>query len=182
MKYILLVVSLGLLGYVGFVWLDTQRFQQAESLQLKQQMQAPVTRVAALSLADQGGLIGRMEIPRLGISTIVMEGTTNATLRHALGHIAGTALPGMSGNVGISGHRDTFFRPLRHVEANDVITLTTTSATYRYRVLTTEIVSPDDVAVLTPTTGETLTLVTCYPFYFVGPAPQRFIVHGERVL
>jgi sortase A len=177
MKNFLFVVGVSLLGYVGFVLLDAQHFQEVESLRLESHI-TPVS----LSLADSGGLIGRMEIPRLGISTIVMDGTSNATLRHALGHITGTALPGSPGNIGISGHRDTFFRPLRHVETNDIIVFTTTTATYRYRVLNTEIVSPDDVAVLNPTTAETLTLVTCYPFYYLGPAPQRFIVHGERVL
>jgi sortase A len=111
-----------------------------------------------------------------------MEGTSSKTLRRAAGHIAGTSLPGQPGNIGISGHRDTFFRPLRHIERNDLITLTTVSGEYRYRVLSTSVVGPDDVAVLEPGADEILTLVTCYPFYFVGPAPNRFIVRAQRVV
>ena len=126
------------------------------------------------------GLIGRIEIPRLGLSASVMEGTSTTTLRRAVGNIAGTALPGQPGNVGISGHRDTFFRPLRNIRRNDIITLTTLLGEYRYRVMSTRIVRPTNVAVLDPTGNEILTLVTCYPFYFVGPAPSRFIVRAER--
>ena len=110
-----------------------------------------------------------------------MEGTTAKTLRRAVGHIAGTALPGQPGNVGVSGHRDTFFRPLRNIRENDIITLTTVNGEYRYRVVFTKVVRPENVAVLNATGNEVLTLVTCYPFYFVGPAPYRFIVRAERV-
>ena len=132
----------------------------------------------ALPLA--AGLIGRLEIPRLGLSAILMEGTTGKTLRRAVGHIAGTALPGGPGNVGVSGHRDTFFRPLRNIRKNDIITLTTVNGEYRYRVVFTQVVRPENVAVLNATGNEVLTLVTCFPFYFVGPAPYRFIVRAER--
>jgi sortase A len=83
--------------------------------------------------------------------------------------------------MGIAGHRDTFFRPLRNVQQNDIITLTTTGGEYRYRVVSIMVVNPDNVAVLNPDGNEILTLVTCYPFYFIGPAPQRFIVRAERV-
>jgi sortase A len=128
-----------------------------------------------------GGLLGRIEIPRLGVSTMVAEGTDASTLRAAVGHIEGTALPGESGNVGIAGHRDTFFRPLRSIRANDMIVLDTLAGQYRYRVISTKVVSPNDTSVLAPSAGQTLTLVTCYPFYFVGPAPDRFIVRAERM-
>jgi sortase A len=90
-------------------------------------------------------------------------------------------LPGQLGNVAITAHRDTFFRPLRKIQTDDVITLTTLQGVYRYRVVSTKIVSPQDVEVLDSTDGEVLTLVTCYPFYFVGAAPNRFIVRAERV-
>ena len=129
-----------------------------------------------------GGLIGRLEIIRLALSVIVIEGTGATTLRRAAGHIAGTALPGEPGNVGISGHRDTFFRPLRNIREDDIITITTLLGEYRYRVVSTTIVGPSDVGVLEPGEGEFLTLVTCYPFYFVGSAPDRFIVRAERVI
>jgi sortase A len=128
-----------------------------------------------------GGLVGRMEIPRLGMSMMVAEGTAEATLRRAGGHIRGTALPGRPGNVGIAGHRDTLFRPLRNVRQDDLITLTTLQGEYRYRVVSTQIVNPSDLSVLDPDGHEILTLVTCHPFYFVGPAPDRFIVRAKRV-
>ena len=101
--------------------------------------------------------------------------------RRAVGHIPGTVLPGRPGNVGISGHRDTFFRPSRNIRRNDLITLTMLSGEFRYRVVSTKVVGPNDLAVLDPGESEILTLVTCYPFYFVGSAPARFIVRAERV-
>jgi sortase A len=112
---------------------------------------------------------------------IVAEGTTSKVLRHAVGHIAGTALPGQAGNIGIAGHRDSFFRPLRNIQQEDVIELTTARGIYRYRVVSTKVVKPEDTAVLDSDGREILTLVTCYPFYFVGSAPERFIVRAERV-
>lgn len=185
-RRLLIASAVSLLAYSGFVLVDTWIFQRAQDRKLESLVAAPAQNALSVSLASlspaaNGGLIGRMEVPRLVISAIVMEGTSASILRRAVGHILGTALPGQRGNVGISGHRDTFFRPLRHIEANDTIVLTTMTGEYRYRVLATSVVAPDDVAVLTPGTGETLTLVTCYPFYFVGPAPNRFIVRAERV-
>jgi sortase A len=131
--------------------------------------------------ATAAGLIGRLDISRLGLSVIVIEGVRAATLRRAVGHIPGTALPGQPGNVAISGHRDTFFRPLRNIRRDDMVTLTTLLGEFRYRVVSTSIVRPDNIAVLAPTENQILTLVTCYPFYFVGPAPSRFIVRAERI-
>ncbi|MEI9813149.1 MAG: class D sortase [Acidobacteriota bacterium] len=122
--------------------------------------------------------MGRIAIARLNVSVIVMEGTDHLTLRRAAGHIAGTALPGEPGNVGISAHRDTFFRPLRNIARDDVITLETPAGEYRYRVVSTKIVNPEDVSVLDADGSEVLTLVTCYPFYFVGTGANRFIVRG----
>jgi sortase A len=182
-----------MLGYCGFVLADSWMFQNRERRLLDRLMH---DRQAANSLALQiahptsaknppaalsQGLIGRIEIPRLGLSAMVIEGTSGRTLRRAVGHIPGTALPGQPGNVGISGHRDTFFRPLRNIQRNDIITLTTLFGEYRYRVVSTRIVGPSNVAVLDANGNEILTLVTCYPFYFVGSAPNRFIVRAERV-
>jgi len=132
-------------------------------------------------VASMSGLVGRMEIPRLGISVAIAEGTDAFTLRRAAGHIRGTALPGRSGNVGIAGHRDTLFRPLSNIRKDDVIMLTTLQGEYRYRVVSAKVASPNDIAVLTPDGNEILTLVTCYPFYLVGPAPDRFIVRAQRI-
>jgi sortase A len=189
----LLAAGVSLLAYCGFVLVDAWSFQERADRQLerwlanRQAANGGVRQVASpaspktLPQVASGGLIGRIEIPRLGVSVIVMEGTSAKTLRRAVGHIAGTALPGEPGNVGVSGHRDTFFRPLRNIRPGDVITLTTLPGEYRYRVVSAKVVRPDDVAVLDGGGGEILTLVTCYPFYYVGPAPSRFIVRAERV-
>ncbi len=126
-------------------------------------------------------VIGRLEIPRLKLAVMVREGAGEGTLRRAVGHIPGTALPGNIGNIGLAGHRDTFFRALRNIRKNDTIELQTTAGTYRYVVNSTRIVTPRDVSVLKASGGETLTLVTCYPFYYVGSAPRRFIVHATQI-
>ena len=175
----LLAAAACLLGYCAFVLADTWNFQRQASHAFDRQLQpAPPPGPAADAIA---GLLGRMEIPRLGMTMVVAEGTDETTLRRAGGHIRGTALPGQPGNVGIAGHRDTLFRPLRNIRQDDVIMLTTLQGEYRYRVVTTEIVSPSDVSVLSSDDHEVLTLVTCYPFYFVGPAPDRFIVRAKRI-
>jgi sortase A len=125
-----------------------------------------------------GSGIAILSIPRLGMSSLVVEGADDDELKVAPGHIPGTALPGSAGNIGIAGHRDTFFRPLRKTRTGDTITLTTRGRTFQYRVASTEVVGPRDVGVLSQTAQQTLTLVTCYPFSFVGSAPKRFIVHA----
>jgi sortase A len=175
-----------------FALVDSWTFQSRERRHLEQLLHdrlaaSPGPRQAASTLLPQSpaaltdGLFGRIAIPRLRLSAIVLEGTSTTTLRRAVGHIAGTALPGGRGNVGIAGHRDTYFRPLRNIRQDDVITLTTPLGEYRYRVVSARVVSPTDVAVLDSSEGEILTLVTCYPFYFVGSAPDRFIVRAERI-
>jgi len=128
-----------------------------------------------------GTWLGRLEAPTVDLSAAVLQGSGDATLARGAGHIEQTALPGQTGNVGIAGHRDTIFRPLRHLHRGDPLVLTTASAVYRYRITSTSIVDPDDVSVLDPTPRPSLTLVTCYPFYFVGHAPRRFIVHADLV-
>jgi sortase A len=168
-----------MLGYFALVLLDSKIFQHREEQRLETLM-AATAQVQPVSSIGPDGLIGRIEIARLGISVMVVEGTGKRTLRRAAGHIEGTALPGQRGNVGISAHRDTFFRPLRNVRLSDIVTLTTPSGEYRYRVVSTKVVSPTDVAVLNSDGNEILTLVTCYPFYFVGAAPSRFIVRAEK--
>lgn len=119
-----------------------------------------------------------LRIRRLGLEVPVYEGTDDATLDRGAGHIDGTPVPGAQGNVGIAGHRDGFFRVLKDLAAGDVIELETLARTDRYSVESTVIVAPDDVWVLDATASPRLTLVTCYPFYYAGSAPQRFIVRG----
>ena len=170
------------LGYCGFVAADSWIFQHEESRRLEHQLrhERPASGIR-LPAAATGGMIGRLEIPHLRLSVMVMEGDGPRTLRRAAGHVPGTPLPGEPGNVGITGHRDTFFRPLRNIQRNDIITLTTLQGEYHYRVVSMRVVPPNNVAVLDSTGGEILTLVTCYPFYYVGPAPNRFIVRAKRV-
>jgi sortase A len=129
----------------------------------------------------KNGVVGRLTIPRLHLSAMVREGTGESTLSLALGHIPITAFPGEPGNVGVAGHRDTIFRALREIKENDVIKFETLAGSYFYEVHSTEIVKPQDVSVLKAGNYSELTLVTCYPFYYVGSAPDRFIVKARQV-
>jgi sortase A len=188
----LLVTAAVSLAYYAFVYYDAWSYQTRQNRALDQlaivehrediAMRGASDRTASpASVAPAiDGLVGRIEIARIGLSVVVAEGV-GSTLRRAAGHIPGTALPGHNGNVGIAGHRDTFFRPLEKVRVNDVVVLTAHGIEYRYRVVFSQVVSPSDVAVLDPTGDDVLTLVTCHPFYFVGPAPNRFIVRAARV-
>jgi sortase A len=140
----------------------------------------------ALDVQRQGSprkmrdLVGRLEIPRIGLEVMVLNGADPATLRRGAGWMPETARPGATGNVAIAAHRDMHFRPLRKIEPGDVIQITTPDDRYDYRVQWTAVVSPDDTSVLAPTGKPTLTLITCYPFYYVGEAPQRFIVRATQ--
>ena len=125
--------------------------------------------------------LGRIEIPRLGVRAMVAEGTDARTLDLAVGHIAATARPGSPGNCGLAGHRDTFFRGLEGVRAGDRVSFTTPGRTYTYQVEWSRVVEPDRVDTLEPTKVPSLTLVTCYPFTFVGRAPKRFVVRARQV-
>jgi sortase A len=132
------------------------------------------------AVVKEGDLLGRIEIPRLGMKVAILEGTRSRTLRLGVGHIGGTALPGEPGNIGIAGHRDTFFRGLKDIRASDEIQIQTATGLSDYEVDWVKIVPPDDTAVLAPSAESDLTLVTCYPFYFIGAAPQRFVVHARK--
>ncbi|MGE5277548.1 MAG: class D sortase [Acidobacteriota bacterium] len=122
-----------------------------------------------------------LRIRRIGLEAPVLEGTDDWTLNRAVGHIGGTAAPGASGNCGIAGHRDGFFRGLKDVVPGDTLELTTLQGNQEYRIEKVRIVEPEDVFVLDPTPQPTLSLVTCYPFYFVGSAPKRYVVRAVRV-
>jgi sortase A len=123
--------------------------------------------------------IAVLEVPRLGLTVPVLEGTDEFTLNRGVGHVAGTAMPGEDGNVAIAGHRDGFFRVLKDVISGDRIRLVTLRQTLDYTVDQIRIVEPEDVQVLDPTATPVLTLLTCYPFYYVGNAPKRFIVRAS---
>ena len=130
------------------------------------------------SLARDARPLGVLRIPRLAIEAPVLEGTDDWALNRGIGHIAETAAVGARGNSGLAGHRDGFFRALKDVAQGDRIELETLDGVRTYLVERTWIVSPEDVSVLDPVDARAITLVTCYPFYFVGSAPQRFIVRA----
>jgi sortase A len=126
-----------------------------------------------------GTMLGRLSAPSVKLSTVVLEGSDDKTLSRGSGHIEDTPVPGQPGNVGIAGHRDTIFRALRNIHVGDTLEYQTADRLYRYRISKTMIVGPDDVYVLDPTPEPALTLVTCYPFEFIGHAPRRFIVRAD---
>jgi sortase A len=141
----------------------------------------PFIATAARSEAGRTGLVGRIEIPRLKLSAVVAEGMDEPTLKRAVGHVPRTAFPGEYGNVGLAAHRDSFFRKLRGIRKSDVIRITTPDGTFQYAVDTITIVTPEQVEYLYPTVSPVVTLVTCYPFDYVGNAPKRFIVRARQV-
>jgi len=172
----------------GYLMLRQACFQKAASRVLQQQIAKASTspqhdvlqaHEAAIPLRH-GEMIGRLEIPRVNVSVIVLEGADSSVLDVAAGHIPGTALPGLSGNVGIAAHRDTFFRSLREIRVQDRLSFRTPAGIFQYAVESTEVVEPSDTEVLRQNAGEELTLVTCYPFNYIGSAPKRFIVHARQ--
>jgi sortase A len=182
-----------LLGYCGFALADSWIFQRRETMDLERLLREP--RAASENTAQSephtprrgvlaaamDGLIGRLEFPRLRLSTIVAEGIGKTTLRRAVGHIPGTALPGEPGNVGLAGHRDTFFRSLKDLRTGDEIQFSTPGGNFKYVVESIIIVEPDNVGVVSPSSENVLTLVTCYPFLYIGAAPKRWIVRARQV-
>lgn len=137
-------------------------------------------RLDLVEKADADPLVlGRIEIPRIGVAAIVREGDDDTTLAIAVGHISGTARPGERGNMALAGHRDSFFRGLRDIRCQDTIRIVTPRRSFEYVVDSTEVVAPEETRVLDPTSDTVLTLVTCYPFSYVGRAPNRFIVRAS---
>jgi sortase A len=186
-EYAFTMIGALALGYCLAVFLEAKFYQAREARDFAREVHlkegnkaAPVDSIAAVSTPDRHGVVGRLEIPRLGVSVMVVEGVDDSDLKRAVGHIPRTALPWESGNVGIAGHRDTFFRPLRSIQRDDAITVSTFHGAYSYRVVSTSVVRPEDIQVLYPAGRDSLTLVTCFPFEYVGAAPKRFIVRAER--
>jgi sortase A len=187
----LLVLGVMSLGYFAYASAETMLYQAYENRELDAILTSRAPRSAAAGDAvdrvstrsrrpiSAGASVGRIEIPRLRISAIIKAGADARTLQLAVGHIPGTAFPGEPGNVGLAGHRDTFFRRLRGIRPDDEIRVTTPERVFSYRVERTDVVEPHDVWVLNPTDYSALTLVTCYPFNFIGTAPQRFIVRAQ---
>jgi sortase A len=185
---LLFVIAFVSLGYYGYVSAEAALYQAYESRELDAILASvPEPAIAAATRTPdvkprtvaQGSAIGRIEIPRLGVNAVVRAGSDARTLRLAVGHIPGTAWPGDSGNSGLAAHRDTFFRRLGDIRPGDEVRVVTPDGIFRYEVSGTKVVKPSDVWVLDPTELPVLTLVTCYPFTFVGSAPQRFIVRAH---
>lgn len=196
LERLLVIIGLASLGYFGYVAAESRLYQAFENRELDAILamhpastrpsppggpDAPANARPARARPAAGAAIGRIEIPRLGLSVVIRAGSDARTLRLAVGHIPGTAFPGELGNIGLAGHRDTFFRRLRDIRPDDEIRIVTTDGTFAFRVENTRVVEPRDTWVLDATKAATLTLVTCYPFTYVGSAPQRFIVRATEV-
>jgi len=179
-EYALFASGVGLLIYVALNY----TFAAAYQLYLQRIFVAdppPPLKAGVAIRSAKGSPIGRLEIPRLNVSVMVLEGAEDQALRMGAGHVRGTDLPGSTGNVAIAAHRDTFFRPLRKIQDNDLIRITTPDGVFEYAVAWTRIVTPTDIKVLDHTDEPSLTLITCYPFSYIGSAPDRFVVRGRLV-
>jgi sortase A len=185
-EYFLWLVAIATLGYCTAQYSAAAIHQSRQGARLDaMRAKSPGSEAKAESSALDGSAtaktttpppLGRIEIPRVGVSAIVEEGEADSTLAESVGHVPGTALPGRSGNVALAAHRDTYFRDLEDIQNGDEIYFTTASAVIKYRVSDISVVEPGDVSVLAPSTDARLTLITCYPFRYVGPAPKRFVV------
>ncbi len=176
-SYFFLAVGLLALGYAAYVVVDAHAYQAYEQSKFED-----VSRQDPPALLVEGGVIGEIQVPRLQLKAIVIQGDSHTILRRAVGHIPETALPGTPGNVVLAGHRDTFFRPLRNIRLGDAITLETPNGAFQYLVESTEVVRATDVEVLNATAGRTLTLITCFPFDYIGPAPNRYVVRARELV
>jgi sortase A len=185
--------ALGLLclAWYGVARLQSFYDQQHESARLNraledQRTESPTIDRPRPAMARSGSksdhrLIGRLEIPRLKMAVMIVDGDDTATLKGAAGHLPDTPLPWEFGNSAVAAHRDSFFRPLADIKVGDRLMLTTPHGTFRYSVTKLRVVDPDDLSVLAQTGRSSLTLVTCYPFSYVGPAPRRFVVRADHV-
>jgi sortase A len=177
---VLIVIGLALLGYVGHEYWAMHREQQALRRQwLEQQQAAAVPAKAHAAPADDG--LTRVSIPKINLDLIVVEGTNHKALRLGPGHLKDTPLPGDMGNSVISAHRDTFFRHIYELAKGDEIQVRRDGRTYTFQVVGKKIVEPNDLSVVRNTEDARLTLITCYPTYYIGPAPQRLIVTAKLV-
>jgi len=183
---VLLGLALAMLGWCAWSLVESRVYQNLHRAEFETRTLQDGPRETSPPLphrsVPEGTAVGRIEIPRIGVSAIIAEGATDATLRLAVGHIPGTAFPGESGNTGLAGHRDGFFRSLSRIRLLDEIRLTAEGgSTFLYRVDSIAVVEPGEVSVLAAGSSAAVTLVTCYPFHFLGAAPKRFVVKAGRV-
>ena len=177
LEYLLLAVAIACLSWYGWRTVEIRRAQRQFTAEVHRQLD-DVTVPPALP-AD--GVIGELEIPRLHLTAPVKAGEDDSVLDFSIGYLRDTPLPWLPGNSALAAHRDRLFRPLEHIRQGDAIALSTPHGTLNYRVLKTLIVDPTDVWVLQPLPKVNLTLITCYPFTYIGHAPHRFIVQAEKV-
>jgi len=173
----LLAAGFVILGYCGADLINSHLQQIKGNRELDRLLLNQ--RTVSKETIPERSLVGRVEIPDLGLSAVVFEGTSDSVLDRGVGHLDESALPGQAGNVVLAAHRDTFFRSLRNIHKGDVVRVTTLSGVRTYTVDSTEVVAPTQTSVMDPTPTPALTLITCYPFYYVGNAPKRFIVHAR---
>ena len=191
LSYLLVIAGGAALGWCAAILTDAYLAQRIAREQLTSMprtesassvpLPVPALPSPSLAMVKAGTPLAELSIPRIGLSVVVLQGSDTDTLRAGPGHIETTPLPGESGNVAIAGHRDSFFRPLRHVQVGDDILLDTPTARVHYRVSSYSVVNSSEVSVLEPTRDNMLTLVTCFPFQFIGSAPDRFIVRANFV-
>ena len=179
---LLFITGTLVVSYVALTLLHAQLYQEAANNLLAKQIEAQERNKVGQprAVAKEGDVLGRIQIPRLGMKVVILEGTSSQTLRLSVGHIEGTALPGEVGNIGIAGHRDTFFRGLKDIRTGDQIQIQTAKGLSHYEVDRVQIVGPSDTEILSPSVGPSVTLITCYPFHFIGAAPERFVVHAHK--
>ena len=176
----LLGLGVASLAWWGLASLQARHYQYEQRAALQHMRIAAPAVVTESAVLPGGSLIGSLDIPRIRLSAAIAEGDDAGTLKVAIGHLPDTPMPWHDGNSALAGHRDTFFRPLQHVRVGDALRVSTVRGDFHYRVRETMVVGPNDVWVLEPTDRPTLTLITCYPFSYVGKAPQRFVVKADR--
>jgi LPXTG-site transpeptidase (sortase) family protein len=177
----LLVAGIIALSYAGYAVMDRYWFESPETAK-SETVRAPAELLPVEPIPIiEGGVIGEIEVPRLGLKPIVVQGDSEKLLRRAVGHLSETALPRETGNVALAAHRDGLFRTLRNTLPGDTITLKTPDREFQDQVEWTAVVPPTVVRVLQPTVEPALTLVTCFPFYCIGAAPERFIVRARKI-
>jgi sortase A len=178
--WLLTAVGIAALTWWGLAMIEARLAQQRAREALR--TVPPISTIESGPVwRPRGAVLAELSIPRLHMSTMVLHGTDPHTLRLALGHIENTAFPGEPGNVAIAGHRDSFFRPLERVRIGDEIFLEIPQGRLAYRVSSVRVVGATDLSVLAPTSSPALTLVTCYPFWALGHAPDRFVVRASLI-
>ena len=175
---LLVIAGIALLGYVGFEY-GSMYTSQRHLQQAWEQQQQATSQAANAAPVDDG--LTRLSVPKISLDAVVVEGTAYKQLAIAPGHLKGTPAPGDDGNSVISAHRDTFFRHIYELQKGDTIRVQRSGKIYSYEVTGKKIVGPDDMSVLRKTTDPQLTLLTCYPIYYIGPAPERLAVFSKLV-